>query len=127
MRFTCISPVCRKNVRRFNIIPIVFPIIFTTCRKPTLKTSLWFKFNEFTSSAISMVFVFSESFPQRYSTPAVSSYTVWLCGSWLLLKSSLNCEKAWTTKSPFGSNFILFMFPTSWTLFFAVYFDLWKT
>ena len=65
------------------------------------------------------VSVFSESFSLGYSVPAVLSYLIWLCRSWLLIKFSLNCKKDWSTKSLNGSNFILFMFTASWTSFFC--------
>ena len=39
------------------------------------------------------------------------------------LKFSLKWEKAWSTKSTYDSNFILFMFTTTWTFVLPVCFD----
>ena len=61
------------------------------------------------------VSVSSESFWLGYSAPSVSLFLIWLCGSWLLIKFSLNCKKTWSTKEPYSSNFVLFRFATSWT------------
>ena len=47
--------------------------------------------------------------------PGVSSFSIWLCVSWLFIKFSLNCKNSWSSKSTYGSDFILFMFTTSWT------------
>ena len=54
-----------------------------------------------------------EWFSLGYSASGVSS--AWLCGSSLLIKFSLNWEKAWSIKPSYGSNFILFLFITPWT------------
>ena len=97
----------------------------------TLKTCLCFKFKEFvpftTSSSgkicgmklgsAESLFVSPspESFSLGYPAPGISSFSVWLCSSRLLSIYSLNCKKTLSTKSPFGSDFILFMFTTSWT------------
>ena len=54
--------------------------------------------------------VSSESFSLQYSVPGASSFWIWLCGSWLLMELTLNWEKACSTESPYGSNFVLFKF-----------------
>ena len=64
----------------------------------------------------------SESISLGYFSPGLSGFSIWLCGSWLLIKFSLNCEEAWSTKLPYDSSFILFMFKTSWTPFSCSYF-----
>ena len=38
--------------------------------------------------------------------PGVSSFPFWVFGSLLFIKFSLDCKKAWSLKSPSGSNFI---------------------
>ena len=69
-----------------------------------------------------LISVYSESFSLGYSAPGVPSFWIWLCESWLLIEFSLNLQKAWSTKSSFGSNFILFLCTTSWTPFFCFFF-----
>ena len=64
------------------------------------------------------VSIFSETFPRRYSTPGVLLYSLWLYGSWFLIKVTLNWEKSWSTKSPYGTNFVLFQFKTARISFF---------
>ena len=60
----------------------------------------------------------------KLTTSGVSSFSVWLCGSsWLLIKVSLNLEKPWSTKPPYGSNLTLLMFTISCILAIPVYSD----
>ena len=77
-------------------------------------TSLCFEFKEFMPFAISssgnicgiklgiaevlFVSVSSKSFSLGYSVPGISSFSIWLCGSWLLIEFSLNWEKSWSSK-----------------------------
>ena len=67
------------------------------------------------TAEILFVFASSKSFSVGYVAPGVSSFSILMCESWLLIEFSLEWEKAWSTKSPYDSNFILF-------LFFVVYF-----
>ena len=58
--------------------------------------------------------VSSESFSSVYSAPGVSTFSIWLCASSFLIELSLNWEKAWSNKSPYGSNYFV-PFSKSWT------------
>ena len=49
------------------------------------------------------------------SAPVASSFSIWISGPWLLIEFSLNWEKFCSNKSPYGSNFTLFLLITFWT------------
>ena len=126
MRFTCPSTVWEKYLHRFNVILIIFYIIFSPRMNHIEDVPLLWIEGIYVSSPGSIcgvklviaevwfVFVSPESFSVGCSASGVSAFLIWLCWSWLLIELSLNWEKAWSTNSPYGSNFILFLFTTSW-------------
>ena len=130
MRFASASSTRKKYVNSFNIISITFYILFRPFMN-IIEDFFCFEFKEFIPSAISLsgsicginvgivkvlfISVSSETFSLGYSAPGVSSFSIWPCGSWLLIKISLSRECVSSAKSPYGSNLILLMFIISWT------------
>ena len=130
MRFASASSTRKKYVNSFNIISITFYILFRPFIN-IIEDFFCFEFKEFIPSAISLsgsicginvgivkllfISVSSETFSLGYSAPGVSSFSIWPCGSWLLIKISLSRECVSSAKSPYGSNLILLMFIISWT------------
>ena len=130
MRFASASSTRKKYVNSFNIISITFYILFRPFMN-IIEDFFCFEFKEFIPSAISLsgsicainvgivkvlfISVSSETFSLGYSAPGVSPFSIWPCGSWLLIKISLSRECVSSAKSPYGSNLILLMFIISWT------------
>ena len=61
------------------------------------------------SAEVLLVSPSSESFSLGCSAPDVSSFSILLYGSFIVIKFWLNCKKAYSTKSPYGSNFFFFL------------------